>query len=54
LQIFRCALFDAYLLKGERKVDRPIHKPEFFKELKMSELIKAVNLFANDLKKYAR
>ena len=42
------------LLKGERKVDRPIHKPEFFKELKMSELIKAVNLFANDLKKYAR
>lgn len=42
------------LLKGERKVDRPIHKPEFFKELKMSELEKAVELFANDLKKYAR
>ncbi|NLY85650.1 MAG: restriction endonuclease [Tissierellia bacterium] len=42
------------LLKGERKVDRPIHKPEFFKELKMNELKKAVNLFANDLKRYAR
>jgi len=42
------------LLKGERMVDRPIHKPEFFKELKMSELEKAVELFANDLKKYAR
>lgn len=42
------------LLKGERKVDRPIHKPEFFKELKMNELKKTVNLFANDLKRYAR
>lgn len=42
------------LLKGERKVDRPIHKAEFFKELKMSELLKAVDLFATALKKYAR
>ena len=39
---------------GERKVDRPIHKAEFFKELKISELQKAVLLFANDLKSYAR
>lgn len=42
------------LLKGERKVNRPIHKAEFFKELKMSELIKAVNIFAAALEKYAR
>lgn len=42
------------LLKGERKVDRPIHKPEFFKELEMKELSKTVDLFANALKKYAR
>ncbi len=42
------------LLKGERKVDRPIHKREYFKELKMSELLKAVNLFADALRKYAR
>ena len=42
------------LLQGERKVDRPIHKAEYFKELKMSELLKAVNIFANDLKKYTR
>lgn len=42
------------LLKGERKVDRPIHKTEFFKELKMSELTKAVNIFAEALTKYAR
>lgn len=42
------------LLKGERKVDKPIHKAEFFKELKMSELMKAVNLFSKDLKKYKK
>lgn len=42
------------LLQGERKVDHPIHKAEYFKELKMSELLKAVDLFANDLKKYER
>lgn len=42
------------LLKGERKVDRPIHKPEFFKELTMEELKKAVTLFAGDLMRYAR
>lgn len=40
------------LLQGERKVDRPIHKPEFFKELKMSELKKAANFFADELKPY--
>lgn len=42
------------LLSGERKVDRPIHKKKFFKELRMSELEKAVGLFADDLKEYAR
>ena len=42
------------LLKGERMVDRPIHKSEFFKELEMKQLKKAVDLFANDLKEYAR
>lgn len=42
------------LLEGERKIDRPIHKPEFFKELKISQLKKAVRLFADDLKRYCR
>lgn len=42
------------LLKGERKVDKPIHKAEYFKELKMSELKKAVDLFATDLRRFAR
>ena len=40
------------LLKGERKVDRPIHKKEFFKELKAKELMKAINIFADALSPY--
>ena len=41
------------LLKGERKVDQPIHKKEFFKELHAKELEKAIHIFADALKKYA-
>lgn len=40
------------LLKGERKVNKPIHKPEFFKELRLCELQKAVQIFADALRKY--
>ncbi len=32
------------LLEGERKIDRPIHKSEFFKLLKIESLFKAVNV----------
>ncbi len=32
------------LLEGERKVNRPIHKSEFFKPLKMKALLKAINV----------
>ncbi len=42
------------LLKGERKVDRPIHKAEFFKELKITALEKAVTIFAKDLERYVK
>lgn len=42
------------LLKGERKVDRPIHKIEFYKELKMKELKKAAEIFAEALRKYVK
>lgn len=42
------------LLQGERKVNRPIHKAKFFKELKASQLRKAVALFSNELKKHGR
>ena len=42
------------LLKGERKVDKPIHKAEFFKELEMRELKNAVELFTEDLRRFAQ
>lgn len=42
------------LLKGERKVDKPIHKAEFYKELKLESLEKAVKIFANDLERYVK
>jgi hypothetical protein len=33
------------LLEGERKVDQPIHKPEFYKPLKRERIIEAINYF---------
>jgi len=38
------------LLEGERKVDKPIHKSEFFKPLRMEALIKAINILRDLLK----
>lgn len=38
------------LLEGERKVERPINKPEFFKELKLHHLESAVNTLAESMK----
>ncbi|HHY14145.1 MAG TPA: restriction endonuclease [Thermoanaerobacterales bacterium] len=40
------------LLKGERKVDKPIHKKEFFKELTYESVLNAVNFFIKELSKY--
>ena len=37
-------------LKGERKIDKPIHK--YFKELKIEQLEKAVDLFEQFLFKF--
>lgn len=42
------------LLKGERDVNRPIHKPEFFKPLDIRELQKAVAVFAMALEPYKK
>lgn len=42
------------LLKGERKVGKPIHKAEFYKELKLESLERAVDIFAKDLERYVR
>jgi hypothetical protein len=39
-------------LKGERKVDEPIHKERYFKHLEKIQIEKAISLLANDFKKY--
>lgn len=39
-------------LKGERKVDKPIHKEKYFKLLEKIQIEKAISLLANDLKSY--
>lgn len=41
-------------IKGERRVDQPIHKSEFYKPLPLSSLERALNILTNDLKKYIR
>ncbi|MBA2124276.1 restriction endonuclease [bacterium Unc6] len=38
------------LLEGERKVDEPIHKPKFYKELKKKNLVRAIDIFKELLK----
>ena len=40
------------LLEGERKVNKPVHKKEFFKELKRENLEKSVKVISEILKKY--
>ncbi|HOJ12770.1 MAG TPA: hypothetical protein PK733_19570 [Clostridiales bacterium] len=40
------------LLKGERKVDQPIHKPEYYKPLTLQRLEWAANMLAADLKQF--
>lgn len=40
-------------LKGERKADRPIHKPEFFKPLEKGRVLQAIDLLADDLARFA-
>ncbi len=40
------------LVKGERKVDEPIHQPEFFKPIAKESLIKSVEKFIEILKPY--
>lgn len=40
------------LLKGERNIEKPIHKPEYFKPLTIKQLKRAVVIFASGLEKY--
>jgi len=39
-------------LKGERKVDKPIHKYEHFKPIEKDKLIEAVELISEDIKRF--
>lgn len=41
------------LLEGERKVDRPIHKPEYFKELKPENLDNGIRTISDLLQPFA-
>ena len=40
------------LLEGERKVDKPIHKKEFWKELKEENIKKVISKITNILEKF--
>ncbi|MBI4727087.1 restriction endonuclease [candidate division TA06 bacterium] len=50
LSYFDIALNIVTLLEGERKVDEPIHKPEYYKKLEEKNLLKAVEIFKGLLK----
>jgi hypothetical protein len=52
LSYFDIQLNIVTLLEGERKVDRPIHKPEFYKPLKKESLERAVLVFKQLLEKH--
>ena len=50
LSYFDIELHIITLLKGERKVDKPIHKPSFFKPLTRESLEKAIKIISEILK----
>lgn len=52
LSYFDIGLRIITLLKGEREVDRPIHKPKFFKPLTRESLEKAIAIILKILKDY--
>jgi len=52
LSYFDVDLHIITLLEGERKVDRPIHKKEFYKPLKKERVQYALNYFKDILRKY--
>lgn len=52
LSYFDIELHIITLLEGERKVDKPIHKTEFFKPLERESLEKAVDIITEILKEF--
>ncbi len=54
LSYFDVDLYIITLLQGERKVKKPIHKKEYFKELTSESIEKAISTFQNILSKYKK
>jgi hypothetical protein len=52
LSFFDVDLIIITLLRGERKVDQPIHKPGYYKPLTKESLYKAIEIFKRILEKY--
>jgi len=52
LSFFNINLFVITLLQGERKVDQPIHKMEYYKPLTKESLYRAIQTFKELLEKY--
>ena len=49
MSLFDFPLQIVTFLKGERKVDQPIHKPGFYKQLDESQLLIAKELLKKEL-----
>jgi hypothetical protein len=54
LSYFDIELHIITLLKGERKVDKPIHKKEFFKPLTKESLQKAIDIISSVLEEFSK
>ncbi|MDI9572290.1 MAG: restriction endonuclease, partial [Candidatus Cloacimonadota bacterium] len=54
LSYFDVDLYIITLLQGERKVKKPIHKKEYFKELTSESIEKAISTFQNILSKHKK
>jgi len=52
LSHFNVNLLIITLLEGERKVDQPIHLPEYYKTLTKNSILNAINVIKEILKKY--
>ncbi len=52
LSYFDIDLHSITLLKGERQIDRPIHKTEYYKPLQEDSLIRIIDIFKTFLKKF--
>ncbi|MEY4747765.1 MAG: hypothetical protein RLZZ416_814 [Candidatus Parcubacteria bacterium] len=52
MSYFDVDLWIVTLLEGERKVDRPIHKPEHYKDLQLASVTKSIKIFEKLLSEF--